>query len=72
MSAATLERASAPALWAAESEQTLDEVISDAWTELAGHQTISCPLCAHTMAPSYGVHALPTGGRCGSCGAELR
>jgi hypothetical protein len=52
-------------------EPTLDEVLSRAWEGLAAHQHVACPVCGGGMSPSYGAHALPIGGSCGSCGTQL-
>ncbi len=52
-------------------EPTLDAVLSRAWEGLAAHTSIACPLCGGAMTPEYGVHALPIGGRCGSCDTVL-
>ncbi len=52
-------------------EPTLDELLSGAWEGLAAHRSVSCPVCGQGMKPVYGAHALPIGGRCGACAAEL-
>jgi hypothetical protein len=51
---------------------TLEEVITAAWADLTRHQAVDCPVCGAQMAPDYGAHALPIGGRCTGCGSELR
>jgi hypothetical protein len=53
-------------------EPTLDEVIVRAWEGLAARQRADCPVCGARMAPIYGAHARPDGGRCEQCGATLR
>ena len=52
--------------------RSLDELIAGTWRELSSHRAGACPACGEEMAPTYGAHALPTGGRCRSCAAELR
>ncbi len=52
-------------------ERTLEDLILGAWEELAAHHSVSCPVCAGTMAPEYGVHALPVRATCGECGTQL-
>ncbi len=52
-------------------EPTLDRLIAGDWTQLAAHRAVDCPLCGEQMAPKYGAHALPIGGRCLSCATEL-
>jgi len=52
--------------------QSLDELISRSWRNLAGHRTAVCPVCGGELAPTYGQHAFPTGGRCRHCDSELR
>ncbi|HEX7300948.1 MAG TPA: hypothetical protein VF257_18265 [Solirubrobacteraceae bacterium] len=49
----------------------LDDVILGAWADLAAHHTVSCPVCAGSMAPRYGSGARPVGGRCRRCGSTL-
>jgi hypothetical protein len=51
---------------------TLDDVIVGVWTGLSAHQVAECPVCHGKMAPEYGAHALPIGGRCMDCGALVR
>jgi hypothetical protein len=51
---------------------TLDDVIAGVWTGLCAHRTTECPVCHGEMAPEYGAHALPIGGRCSDCGALVR
>ncbi len=53
-------------------EQTLDALLADRWEGLTAHCVVPCLVCGEAMAPEYGVHALPTGGRCTSCGTSLR
>ena len=50
---------------------TLDEVLSAAWDGLAGHHSVTCPVCSGPMAPRYGSGAKPVGGRCTRCGSTL-
>ena len=50
----------------------LDDLVAGVWEGLAAHRVVQCPVCAAEMQPEYGVHALPLGGRCGSCGSTLR
>jgi hypothetical protein len=52
-------------------EPTLDELLVGVWEGLATHRTVGCPVCGEDMAPVYGVHAKPIGGRCGNCGSKL-
>ena len=52
-------------------EPTLDDLIVRAWTGLRSHLIVVCPACHGEMAPEYGAHALPIGGRCTDCGATL-
>jgi hypothetical protein len=52
-------------------EPTLDALVSGVWEGLAAHRPASCPLCDGEMTPDYGVHALPIGGRCQSCGTHM-
>jgi len=51
---------------------SLDDLIARVWRELGAHRVVECPMCASPMQPEYGVHALPVGGRCSSCGSSLR
>ncbi len=51
--------------------QTLDEVLSGAWEELAAQTATRCPMCLGDMEPEYGAHSRPVGGRCRSCGTAL-
>ena len=53
-------------------EPTLDEMIVGVWEGLTAHGVVECPVCQEEMAPEYGAHARPIGGRCGGCGAVLR
>jgi hypothetical protein len=50
---------------------TLDDVLVGAWEGLTAHRTVECPVCGEEMAPEYGVHARPIGGRCGDCGSTI-
>ena len=50
---------------------TLDDVMSSAWEELTAHAVVACPLCGGELAPEYGAHARPIGGRCRGCGTTL-
>lgn len=52
-------------------EPTLDEVLSGAWEGLAAHRPVACPVCGEPMAPEYGAHARPIGGRCSGCQTTL-
>jgi hypothetical protein len=52
-------------------EPTLDELLAGVWEGLAAHRAQSCPACGAEMAPLYGAHARPIGGRCGGCGTTL-
>jgi hypothetical protein len=68
------ERASAPAPRHAPASRgglTLDAVLSAAWDGLAGHHSVTCPVCSGSMAPRYGSGAQPVGGRCTRCGSTL-
>jgi hypothetical protein len=53
------------------SGRTLDDLLSAAWEGLAGHQSVTCPVCSGSMAPRYGSGANPVGGRCKRCGSTL-
>jgi hypothetical protein len=53
-------------------ESTLDDVLAGVWEGLTAHRVVTCPVCEAEMAPVYGAHALPIGGRCTSCGSALR
>ena len=50
---------------------TLDDVLSGAWEGLAGHTSVTCPVCSGSMAPRYGSGPQPVGGRCKRCGSTL-
>jgi hypothetical protein len=52
-------------------ESTLDTLVSGAWEGLAAHKPVPCPVCGGEMTPDYGVHALPIGGCCQSCGTTF-
>ena len=65
------ERGSGPAATDPGGEPTLDSLLSGMWEGLAAHRSVPCPLCGGEMAPDYGAHALPVGGRCRSCETRL-
>lgn len=72
--APTRERGAEPASRPAPASRgglTLDEVVSAAWDGLAGHHSVTCPVCSGAMAPRYGSGAKPVGGRCTRCGSTL-
>jgi hypothetical protein len=50
---------------------TLDELLSGVWERLTAHAVADCPVCGGQMAPEYGVHALPIGGRCADCASGI-
>jgi hypothetical protein len=50
----------------------LDDVLVGVWEGLAVHRVVQCTVCGGDMAPEYGAHARPIGGRCNSCGTTLR
>ena len=50
---------------------TLDDVVSGVWEELTAHAVVECPVCQGELAPVYGSHARPIGGRCRRCGTTL-
>jgi hypothetical protein len=52
-------------------EPSLDELISGVWEVLIARRPVECPVCGGPMAPQYGAHSGPIGGRCGDCGATL-
>lgn len=52
-------------------EPTLDEILVGVWEGLTAHRRVGCPVCGAEMAPQYGQHALPIGGRCMDCGSTL-
>ena len=63
----------APSLFeAVGGEPTLDELIVGVWEGLAAHGVVECPVCGEDLAPEYGAHARPVGGRCGGCSSVLR
>ena len=64
----------APSLFdAVGGEPTLDEMIVGVWEGLTAHRRRRRARSAgEEMAPEYGAHALPIGGRCGDCGTTLR
>jgi hypothetical protein len=69
---ATPEPAAAPSPAPRERDRvTLDEVLSAVWEGLAGHHSVTCPVCSGSMAPRYGSGAAPVGGRCKRCGSTL-
>jgi hypothetical protein len=54
-----------------ETPRRLDDVLTAAWDGLAGHHSVTCPVCSGSMAPRYGSGAQPVGGRCTRCGSTL-
>jgi hypothetical protein len=60
-----------PAANAPGARPTLDDVLTAAWDGLAGHHSVTCPVCTGPMAPRYGSGAKPVGGRCTRCGSTL-
>ena len=56
----------------AEARTALDELIAALWEGLEAHQTVVCPVCGAEMKPEYSAHARAVGGRCSSCGSNLR
>ena len=52
-------------------ESTLDDLIVGAWEGLAAHGSVACPVCDGEMAPQYGAHHRPVGGRCQRCESLL-
>jgi hypothetical protein len=50
----------------------LDDVLVGVWEGLAAHRVVRCVMCGEDMAPEYGAHARPIGGRCTGCGTTLR
>ena len=63
----------APSLFdAVGGEPTLDELIVGVWEGLTAQRVVECPVCDDEMAPVYGAHARPIGGRCVGCGTVLR
>jgi hypothetical protein len=54
------------------SEPTLDALLSVRWEALQAHEVVRCLVCEEAMTPEYGVHAMPIGGRCLSCGTVLQ
>jgi hypothetical protein len=54
-----------------ESRQTLDDLLSDAWSGLLGAAAAACPVCHGEMAPRWSAGAGVVGGRCRDCGSEL-
>ena len=54
-----------------ELDSTLDDVVVSVWVTLVSHQRAECPVCRGEMAPVYGAHTLPVGGRCSDCGTVL-
>jgi hypothetical protein len=53
------------------SRRTLDDLLTATWEGLAGHHSVTCPVCSGSMAPRYGSGAQPVGGRCTRCGSTL-
>jgi hypothetical protein len=49
----------------------LDDLVAGLWEGLAARRVVECPVCSAEMHPEYGVHALPIGGRCKTCGSTL-
>ena len=70
--AALMERAPAGGADSSDPAPTLDALFAETWIDLCGHRATECPLCGETMSPVYGAHARPVGGRCDSCGTEVR
>ena len=56
---------------AAGSGETLDRLVVSSWDRLVSRADAPCLLCGGTLAPSYGAHATPIGGRCRDCGTTL-
>jgi hypothetical protein len=52
-------------------ERTLDDVVVGAWEALSAQLPVACPVCDGELAPEYGAHASPVGGRCLGCRSEL-
>ena len=50
---------------------SLDDVVSGAWEGLAARAVVDCPLCGGELAPEFGPHTRPIGGRCRRCGTTL-
>jgi hypothetical protein len=72
VSALAIQQAVLPFAEPAAGEGSLDAVIAATWSGLARHRLADCPVCGEEMAPEYGAHALPIGGRCRACGTTLR
>ena len=53
-------------------ESMLDDALVDVWEGLTAHRVVQCLVCGEEMAPQYGAHSRPVGGRCASCGSILR
>jgi hypothetical protein len=51
--------------------ETLAEVITVVWEDLAMNRTVSCPVCSGAMTPRFGSGPGPVGGSCGDCGSVL-
>jgi hypothetical protein len=69
---AAAERAPHTLFDATGGEPVLDEVLVGMWEGLTAHRVVECPICSGEMAPVYGSHSLPIGGRCEDCGSTLR
>jgi hypothetical protein len=52
-------------------EPSLDAFVSGLWEGLAAHRPVACPLCGDELAPLFGAHHHPVGGRCRGCGTML-
>ena len=64
-------RASTAACDTVSGEPSLDAVVSGMWEGLVAHRAVDCPLCGGEIAPVYGVHHRPIGGRCRGCETML-
>ncbi len=54
-----------------DSVKTLDEVIVDAWENLATERAVACPVCEGRMTPQVRVGTGELVGTCADCGTEL-
>jgi hypothetical protein len=54
-----------------DAEPSLAAMVGTLWEELQAGRPVACPLCHGELAPQYGPHASPVGGRCRSCGTAL-
>jgi hypothetical protein len=52
-------------------EPSLDAFVSGLWEGLAARRLVACPLCGDELAPLFGAHHHPVGGRCRGCGTTL-